>query len=330
MVRGRFARFCGYVVGTALLVGGCGGSPPPTLPRAPVSTGSQPSMGPLPSAHPPASGRYTKVMVIAEENHGYDQIIGDPSVPYTNMLASTYGTATNMNAGYPTACPSLAAYILLTSGSTQGICDDRNPSAHPLSGPNVFEQAASVGEWRSYAQDAAGACATTNGDGNRCLVRHVPAAYYTSEATRCPQWDVPMGSPDAGAFHDDLAAGKLPAYSFVTPDACDDMHGAPACPSDWTGSGDAWLRTWMPQILAGPDYTQVRLVVVITWDEGTPTDNHIATIVISPSTGHVSSGVSFTHCATLRLTEEILRVPLLGCAATAASMASAFHLAGAP
>lgn len=328
MVRGRFARLCGYVVGVALLVGACGGPPPPTLPRAPVSTGSQPSTGPLPSAHPPASGRYTKIMVIVEENHGYNQVIGSPQAPYINTLATTYGSATNMFAGYPAACPSLAAYVLMTSGSTQGICDDRNPSAHPLSVPNVFAQAASAGGWRAYAEDSPGGCVTGNSDNLRFVVRHVPPAYYTSEAGRCAQWIVPLGTPDAGALHDDLAAGKLPALSFVTPDTCADMHGSPDCPTDLVGAGDSWLRSWMPRVLASPDYTQGRLVVVITWDEGTPSDNHIPTIVISPSTSHVLSGVGFTHCATLRLTEEILGVPPLGCAATAASMATAFHLPG--
>lgn len=271
--------------------------------------------------------RYSKVLIIAEENHGYGEIIGSPDAPYINQLAATYGTATRMNAGYPAACPSLAAYILMTSGTTSAICDDRNPSDHELAGLNVFAQVAASGQqWREYAESATGACQTVNSDDGRFLVRHTPPVYYVSERSRCAQWDVPLGDQNHGALHDDLAAGTLPAYSFVTPDACDDMHGASACDPNLTAQGDNWLHTWVPQILAGPDYRAGRLVVIITWDEGTGRDNHIPMLVISPTTSHVSSAADYTHCSTLRTAEEILRVPLLGCAATATSMVTAFHL----
>ena len=45
-----------------------------------------------------------------------------------------------MLANYPVQCPSLAGYILLTSGTTAGICDDQGPAHHPLTGPNIFAQ----------------------------------------------------------------------------------------------------------------------------------------------------------------------------------------------
>jgi hypothetical protein len=40
----------------------------------------------------------------------------------------------------------------------------------------------------------------------------------------------------------------------------------------------------------------------------------------------VQSGVEYTHCSTLRTTEEVLGLPLLGCAQTATSFAGAFGL----
>jgi hypothetical protein len=313
----------------ALLLGGCVHAPAPILPAAGSSPAPQsggPTAPPRGGPTTDASG-YSKVLVIAEENHSYDEIIGSPSAPYLNSLANTFGSATAYNAGYPTQCPSLAAYILLTSGSTQGICDDRDPSAHRLSVPSIFSQVVAAGQqWRNYAEDASDDCAQVNGDNTTFLVRHTPAAYYTSEAAQCAKWDLPMGTPTAGALHDDVTAGTLPAYGFVTPDACDDMHGAPGCTSTDPDNGDAWLRTWLPQIMAAPDYTAHRLVIIITWDEGTPSDNHIPTLVISPTTSHVQAGEAFTHCSTLRTAEEILHLSLLGCAATAPSMVGPFHL----
>ncbi|WP_412746115.1 hypothetical protein [Krasilnikovia sp. MM14-A1004] len=80
-----------------------------------------------------------------EENHEYGDIIGDPEARYLNRLADRYGTARHLQAGYPRACPSLAAYILLTSGSTHGVCDDKAPEYHRLTGDNLFHQVSAAG-----------------------------------------------------------------------------------------------------------------------------------------------------------------------------------------
>jgi phosphatidylinositol-3-phosphatase len=122
-------------------------------------------------------------------------------------------------------------------------------------------------------------------------------------------------------------AASRPSYAFVTPDACHDMHGAPSCPSHRVANGDTWLAQWIPQIMAGPDYRAGRLVIIIIiWDEGSSTSNHIPTLVISPSTRAVSSTATYTHCSTLRTAEDILHLTPLGCAGTAKGFTSAFHL----
>ena len=264
-------------------------------------------------------------MIIAEENHGYDQVIGNPRAGYLNQLAAEYGTATRYDAGYPAHCPSLAAYILMTSGSTDGICDDNGPRAHPLTGDNVFHQVAAAGrQWRNYAEAAPGACALSNH--GRYLVRHVPATYFRDVRDDCRRWAVPLGSGDAGALHDDVVAGLLPSYAFVSPDGCNDMHGLAGCTGDLVATGDRWLRSWLPRIMAGPDYRAGRLTIVITWDEGTSTSNHIPTIVIAPTARHVVAAQPLTHCSTLRFTEEQLSLPLLGCAAGATSLGRPFGI----
>jgi hypothetical protein len=264
-------------------------------------------------------------MIIAEENHGFGELVGNSHAPYLNRLATGFGIATDYDAGYPAECPSLASYILLTSGSTEGICDDRDPSSHPLTTDNVFRQVGESGrQWRNYAGAAPGNCVLT-GHG-RYLVRHVPATYYRDVRDDCRRWTVPLGDSGAGALHDDVAAGSLPAYAFVSPDACDDMHGGSGCPDDLIATGDRWLQTWLPQIMAGPDYRAGRLTVIITWDEGTSTSNHILTVVVAPTDRHVTARQSLTHCSTLRFTEEQLSLPLLGCAAAATSLGPPFGL----
>jgi hypothetical protein len=159
------------------------------------------------------------------------------------------------------------------------------------------------------------------------LVRHTAVPYYTSEARTCAIGQVELGAPAGGALHDDHGAGRLPAYSFVTPNSCHDMHGAPGCPTGRIVTGDRWLATWIPRILAGADYRAGRLVVIITWDEGTVRDNHIPTLVISPATRGVVAHRAYDHCSTLRTTEDLLGLAPIGCARAASSMTADFRLA---
>jgi hypothetical protein len=291
-------------------------------PAGPTASASSP----VPTVGVTRSGD-RKILVIAEENKTYDEVLGGNDAPYLKRLAAGYGSATAMDAGYPTSCPSLAAYLLMTSGNRYGICDDDDPSEHRISAANIFQQVAASGrQWRNYAESIPTPCSPTNGDDGLYAVRHAPAAYYLSIASRCRSWDIAMGTPANGALHQDIAAGTLPAYGFISPNVCHDMHGGPDCAGDVT-SGDAWLSRWIPAIMAGSDYRRGDLAIVITWDEGSDTDNHIPTLVISPTTRHVRVAQPLTHCSILRTIEDVLRLAPLGCAADATSAASAFHLA---
>ena len=319
----------------AALVAGCSGSGSTAAVDGPGSgvgpsgsgTGS-PSTDP--AARPSAAAalsRYTKVMVIAMENKTEGQVLDHPDAPVLTGLAARFGRPTRLDAGYPPKCPSLAAYLLLTSGSTHDVCDDKNPSAHPISGDNLFAQVAASGrQYRNYAESMPENCYPKNSRDFLYVVRHAPAGYYVSERARCRDWQIPLGSLTAGALHDDLTAGTLPAYSFVTPNNCNNMHSTPRCPRRSVQIGDTWIGGWVRQILASPDYTAGRLAVFITWDEGTKQDNHIPAVVISPTTLAARSATAYTQCSMVRSIQEILRVPLLGCAAQAPSMLAEFKL----
>jgi phospholipase C len=131
-----------------------------------------------------------------------------------------------------------------------------------------------------------------------------------------------MGTASSGAFHNDVAAGTLPPFGFVTPNLCNDMHDCSVA------TGDAYLANLVPTIIAGPDFQNGRLAIVITYDEnGGASGNQVYTSVISPFTAPgTQSATNFTHYSLLRATEEILGVPLLGGASSATSMRAAFGL----
>jgi phospholipase C len=250
------------------------------------------------------------------EKENYGDIYG--SAPYETQIANQCGLATNYHA---ITHPSLPNYIALTSGSTWGITDDNGPGSHPLDHPSIYGQ--TYPSVKGYAESIPGNCFLS--DSGQYLVRHNPWTYYINglagqQRTQCQAADIPMGTYQSGAFHDDVVNGSLPAFSFVTPNRCDDMHDCSVA------TGDAYLSNLVPFILSGPDYRAGRLAVVIVYDEsGGTAGNQVYCAVISPFTiPATQSAVNFNHYSLLRTTEEILGRPLLQNAQTAASMRAAF------
>jgi hypothetical protein len=249
---------------------------------------------------------YDHVVWIVMENKTYQQIIGSSDAPYINRLAASCGLATSF---YAETHPSLPNYLAMTSGSTQGVTDDKDPASHQLSGPNLFSQLGT--EWRSLEESMPSNCLLSNS--GQYAVRHNPAAYFTNVRTQCASQDVPLTDPPALASR----------FTFITPNLCDDMHSCPVI------DGDRWLASWMPKLLNSSEYEAGTMAVFITWDEDDYSDSqHIPTLVMSPSTRPgTRSGTRFDHYALLRTTEQLLGLTTyLGKAATAPSMRDAFNL----
>jgi phospholipase C len=263
---------------------------------------------------------YKHVIWIWMENHPFSSIVGSSSAPYINRLAGACGLATNYQA---ITHPSLPNYIAATSGGTQGITTDCSPDSCTTAAPSIFTQVQGAGKaWRAYSESMPSPCALSN-DGSY-LVRHNPAAYYSGIRGVCGSWNVPMGSPSGGALLTALQANRLPAFTFLTPNACSDMHDCSI------SSGDQWLQGWLPRILSSKTYRLGGTAVFITWDEGSGDDNRVPTIVVSPSTPRgTRSAASFTHYSLLKTAEQLLGLKtFLGeaGAATTNSMRRAFHL----
>ena len=320
----RCARHPGAVaVATLLLVGsGCGGAG--TAPRTPrpsttVTTIAPPTQGPAPAppcgVAPAGPQRYDHVLWFWMENHTASDVIGNADAPYTTALATECGSAARYAS---VGSPSLPNYVGATSGDTEGISDDGPPASHPLGVDNLFRQVRAAGKTeRSYSESMTTNCQLdSSGD---YAVNHNPAPYYVGNQDRpaCQRDNVPVGTTDGGALRQDLDAGALPTFAFITPNLCNDTHDCPV------RIGDDWMRRWLPLVLASPTYRAGRTAVFLVWDEPTP----MPFVVLSPSTppGVVSSTPS-SHYALLRTTEELLGLPLLGRAGTAPSLRADYRL----
>lgn len=279
----------------------------------------------------------TKVLTIVVENTDLDQIVGSAQAPNMNALINACGLAANYHG---IQFPSLPNYLALTSGlvppaiAGDGVVGrDCKPSATCQStDPSIFSQidatagAPSPRSWRTYAESMPENCTRTNaGD---YAARHNPAVYYPGDAAACARFDVPSGSPASGALAADLAAGTLPGYSLLIPNLCNDGHdscnGVPRVVEQ-----DTTIGAWMPPILASPDYASGHLLVVITADtsQSAANGNLLTTILVNPDIpAGTTATARFDHYSLLRLDEELLGLPPLGHAATAADMAPAFNL----
>ena len=266
----------------------------------------------------------SKVMVVWEENFDYDQVIGSSDAPELNGLARRCGLATNDEAY---THPSLPNYLAMTSGRSyaRGPWNaDCEPGAGCRGiGPSIFAAETAAGHtWRSYVEAMPSNC-DPSGSGLYDEV-HNPAVYYTDDASSCSGSDVPLGSTTSGPLAAALRSGGLPALSTVTPDVNDDLHNGTLA------QADAWLRQWMPAVLASPDYRSGRLAVIILWDEGSGVGNvasHVALLVLSASTkAGTRSGQPYDDFSVLRTITDLTGVAPLGKAATATSLVGAFGL----
>jgi len=286
-----------------------------TKPATTTTTTTQPASGPCGTRSAPPA-QYTHVIWLWMENKTYSQVIGSSSAPYTTQLAQQCATAKNYAI---VGSPSLPNYIGATAGQTFGIGDDNPPSSHVLTADNLFRQVrAKGGTEKSYQESMPSNCALSNS--GTYAVKHNPAAYYTggSDRTACTADNVPMGTTSSGPFLNDLNNNTLPTFSFITPNLCNDTHDCSVA------TGDAWLKAWVPKILASPAYQSGNTALVIMYDEYTAIPN----VFISPST-HPGTALttSVNHYALLRTTEEMLGITsYIAGAASAPSMRNAFNM----
>ena len=260
---------------------------------------------PPPSALPRSASSH--VVVIVMENEEAGDVLGSSDAPYLNALARRYAVATN---SYAIRHPSLPNYLALTSGSTHGITSDCT-DCH-VGGRNIVDQLEAAHlSWKGYMEDLPRPCSPVAGAGGYAK-KHDPFMYYDDivrSPSRCRR------VVGFGALADDLRRGTLPAFSFISPNLCHDMHDCDVA------TGDRFLSGLVPRLLRelGPHG-----FLVVTWDEGRSdagccVDAHggrIATIVAGHDVRRgARSGRAVDHYGVLRTVENALGLAPLGGAA---------------
>ncbi len=297
------------VLSLAAAVGACGGHS-----STPAGSGGGVHVDPgRPCGSVAKPAGYQHVIVIVMENHGFSQVAGHS--PFLNRLAARCGLAASYRA---VTHPSLPNYLSMTSGGPQGLegYDCQPGSGCDTSASSIFGQTT----WRVFAQNMPSPCFRRNS--GLYAPRHNPALYYTTPAVAgaCAASDLPLGG---GALTRALSRpASLAHFVMVIPNLCNDEHDCPV------SSGDSWLARAVPQILHSAAYRSGTTALLITYDEDDHAEgNRVYAVVVSPSTHpHTVSQTPFTHASLLRTSEELLGLPLLPAAGSAASMRAAFNL----
>jgi hypothetical protein len=246
-------------------------------------------------------------------------------------------------------------------------------AAAPTVGKTIGDQLYERGlNWKSYQESlpATGADGVNNSDGfysnvnpitntlpaetqtliNLYAVKHNPFAYFKSvqEGGTGNGLGNSAGFDGAGGLYQDLAAGTVPAFSFIVPNQCNDQHGrgnaGPTCDFDpsTTGTqvglnpaliyqGDKTIETLVRAIHNSPAWQWGHNAIVLVWDENdysaTPNTNQVLlTVDTNYGVSGVQSGAFYTHFSLLKTLEGGLGLPCLNhaCDASVATMADLF------
>ena len=216
-----------------------------------------------------------------------------------------------------------AGAVTLSDGAEAG-----EGCVYPANIQNIGTQLSAKGlNWKAYEEDMgndpnreAAACghpavnaqdktqSAETGDGY--ATRHDPWVYFHSvidDQTYCDRHVVALGTP-SGAMPAAALAGETglatdlrqisttPAFSFITPNLCDDGHDYP-CTNQPSGASaladiDAFLQTWVPKITGSPAFRRDGLLE-ITFDESDgPQSDSSACCAEQPGPGSPLPGIT--------------------------------------
>jgi phosphatidylinositol-3-phosphatase len=230
------------------------------------------------------------VVVVVEENHSYEEIVGNKKAPYMNSLFQKGAQMTN---SHGVKHPSQPNYIALFSGDTHGIKDDSCP--HTLTDENLATQLNKAGyTFAGYSEDlpTVGFKGCSSGKYAR---KHNPWVNFTNVSSKV---NLPFS-----AFPKDFT--NLPTVLFVIPNLNHDIHDGTI------QAADRWLKDNLnPYVQWAKDHNSL---LILTWDEDDfRPANHIPTLFLGPMIKAGKYGEYVDHYNVLRTIEALYNMPPLG------------------
>ncbi|HUA91633.1 MAG TPA: alkaline phosphatase family protein [Terracidiphilus sp.] len=272
--------------------------------------------------------RSSHVWIINEENHSYNEVVGNSQMPYYNQLISQYALADQFYSDQHSSLPALMWFV---AGAPVEPNNDTTSCGH--SDDNVVRELLKQGySWRSYQEDLpyAGFQGLYSPD-YLYYRRHNPLIDFTDV---CPGTGQDTNVVPFTQMASDFSQIGTVNFAWITPDVNDDAHNGTL------EAADQWLQANVPAILARPEFAPGGDgILFIVWDEADFDNNscsaavddgcggRTATLVIGPQVvpGYRSSltyhneNVLATVCAAMGLST------CPGAAQGAAPMADFFY-----
>ncbi len=257
---------------------------------------------------------FDRVVIVVLENEGTDQALTDPYIVSLSRRAAWFPRY------YAITHPSFPNYLAIVAGTTFGIHSDHRPP--PIKAATIVDRLEAKNlTWKSYAEDFPGGCYLGSGAGSGKLTptaaprelyakKHVPLLAFASienDAARCGR------VVNASHFMRDARAGKLPSYSFYTPNMFNDGHDTSL------EASSKWLQGFMRALDATIAMHQ-RTLVVITWDEGPNRDNRVLTLLLGNVVNPGKYSTTLTHYSLLRTIEDNFGLGTVGAGDRRASL----------
>jgi hypothetical protein len=273
------------------------------------------------------------VFVIVMENESSSAIYNSASAPYINTTIKPEAAwATMFTDELPSSVPSEPHYVWMEAGTnafsdiTFGGDADASAGNSTNSTLHLSTQlnAAGLG-WMAYQEGMTdGTCPISSIGGTHYAAKHDPFVFFQDVSGNPPA----SGTAGCIAHHKPYSkfaadlAGTMPAYVFITPNLCNDMHGDGGCPSgsDIT-RGDTWLSNQLPPIVTYA--TANNSIIYVIWDEGS-SNQTIPFFAIGP---HVKTGMTtavYSHSGLLKSVEQQLGVPVLATVSAAADFTAMY------
>lgn len=222
----------------------------------------------------------THIWVLTEENHSFEDVVGNSQMPYYNQLIKQYGLATQFYSDQHSSLPALMWYVAGAPVET----DNNTVSCNHPNDNIVRELLKNNYTWRSYQQDmpSAGYQGLYGGPNNVYARRHNPLIDFTDV---CPGTGQDTNSVPYDQMATDYAQGNVVNYAYITPALTEDAHDGTLA------AADQWLQENLPAILARPEFQPGGDgILFIIWDEGTlSTDNRCSATVANGCGGRVAT-----------------------------------------
>lgn len=249
------------------------------------------------------------IVVVIEENHNYEQIIGSPNAPFINQLARESAVFTN---AHGVTHPSQPNYLALFSGSLQGVKGDKClRDTTPFTTPNLAAGLISEGfTFAGYAENmpAPGflGCRKDTSSltmGYLYARKHAPWVNWQGNKKNNIPAAVSLPMTDFPADFN-----QLPDVAFVIPNMDNDMHniGAPG-DSAAVRRGDDWLKANLSSYIRWAKTHNS--ILILTFDEDQFTaKNHMLTLFAGAGILPGEYSETINHYSVLHTLEDIYEI----------------------